>query len=178
VKALRYGPGGELRRLCSELERTPAYTLAGHFKAKPYGRVFGPGRLMTVLRDPVERVVSNYRHYLRRGLFDSSLVDFARQTEIRNVQVRFTRPHPPSQWLFVARQDRLDQDMAELSLMLGVDITIERVNAAPDGRAEISVAERRQIEALNLEDVELFERCRSLRCEPAGLSEDRFVSAT
>lgn len=162
VKALRYAPGGDLRRLHAALARAPAFTLSGHVKAKPFGRVFGVSRLMTVLREPVERVVSNYRHYLRRGVFCGSVTAFARQPEIRNVQARFTRPLGLGQWLFVARQDRLEHDMAELSQLLDARIVLERVNAAPDGRLDISSSDRRVIEALNAEDLELFESCRAL----------------
>ena len=162
VKALRYAPGGELRRLCAVLAKAPAFTLSGHIKAKPFGRAFGPSRLMTVLRDPVERVASNYRHYLRRGQFAGSLEAFARQPEIRNVQARYTRPFALADWLLVARQDRMDADMAELSDMLGVRVALERVNVDPDGAAQIGADERRLIESLNAEDLELFESCQAL----------------
>jgi hypothetical protein len=177
VKALRYGPDGDLRRLKTSLDRADAYTLAGHMKAKPVGRVFGPERLATVLRDPVERVVSNWRLYRRRGLFEGSLLEFARLPEIRNVQFRYTRPYQPWQWLFMARQDCLEADMAELSLRLGTEIRVERLNAAPEGPMEIAPFERRQIEALNGEDLELFESRRGLSHAAGSDQEPRAAAA-
>jgi hypothetical protein len=172
VSALRYAPGGELRRLCAALAKAPAFTLCGHLKAKPFGRAFGPSTLMTVLRDPVQRVASNYRHYLRRGQFAGSLEAFARQPEIRNVQARYIRPFALADWLFVARQDRLDADMAELSEMLGASVALEKVNVDPDGATQISADERRLIESLNAEDMELIETCRALRTRSDQPSRD------
>jgi hypothetical protein len=177
VMALRYGPGGDPRRLQAALTKTPAFTLSGHVKAKPFGRAFGPSRLMTVLRDPVERVVSNYRHLQRRGVFDGSLVEFARRPEIRNVQARFTRPYGLGDWLFVARQDRLEADMAELSDILGARIAPERVNVDPTGPAQITATEQRLIEGLNQEDLELLESCRRFRDRDIRAPEPRLAAA-
>ena len=166
VRTLRYAADGDLRRLKTALDPNPAFTLAGHVKARPFGEMFGPSSLVTVVREPVARVASNYRLYRRRGLFEGSLLDFARLPLIQNVQFRYTRPFRPSQYLMMARQDRLDADMARLSRRLGVAIRLERVNVDPDGPAEISAAERREIEALNGDDLELFESCGSAVAEP------------
>jgi hypothetical protein len=161
VKALRHDPGGDLRQLSAALERAPAYTLCGHLKAKPLGKAFGIHRLVTVLREPVERVVSNWRLCRRRGEFDGSLYEFARRPENRNLQARYTRPFGFDHWLFVARQDRLATDMAELSRRLGVALELEQVNAAPGPAPAIPAGDRRLIETLNVEDMELFESCAS-----------------
>jgi hypothetical protein len=58
--------------------------------------------------------------------------------------------------------------MAELSRRVGAAIRPLRLNAAPDDRAELGAAVRRAIEALNAEDVELFESCGPGRRHTAG----------
>ena len=159
IKLLRYGPDADLRRLRDILEDKPAYTLCGHIKAGTFGPTFGAARLLTVLRDPVDRVVSNYRQCFRRREFAGSLMEFARRPDVRNAQFRFTHPYRLDQWLFVARLERLAADMAEFAQILDAPILVDRANVAPEGPAEISAAERREILALNEHDAELYESC-------------------
>jgi hypothetical protein len=160
VRALRHAPDGDLSRLRAALDRTPAYALCGHVKAKPLGRAFGGRRLMTVLRNPVERVVSNWRLCLRRGAFAGPLAEFAHRPENCNLQARYMRPYPLERWLFVARQDRLAADIAAFSQMLGATLKLEQVNVAP-GPCDVAASERRLLETLNAADMELFESCRA-----------------
>ena len=161
VNELRYGPGGSLARLGAALESVPAFSLCGHIKAKPYIGVFGASRLITILRDPVERVISNYRHMLRRRQFVGSLVEFARLPQERNVQARCVGVVPLKRWLFVARQERLAADVRDLSRLVDAEIRLERVNQAPCGpEPEIDSHQRRIILGLNELDAELYETVR------------------
>ena len=167
VRELRYGPDGGLPRLGGVLENVPAFSLSGHCKSKPYAGVFGAARLITILRDPVERVISNYRHQLRRRRFSGTVLQFARQVDERNVQARYVGAIGLEQWLFVARQERLGADMKALSQVLGAGITLERVNQAPaEPKLEVGPLERRLILALNELDAELYEAAARLTSCP------------
>jgi hypothetical protein len=162
VRAFRYHAGDDLPALRDALLNVEAFTLCGHFKSKVYARTFGPAPLITVLREPVERVISHYRHALRRREFEGSLLEFAVLPQNRDVQARHVGSVPLERWLWIGRQDRLRKDARRLSQMIGARVEPELVNAAPGPGIEISSIERRVIAALNERDGLLFETAADL----------------
>ena len=162
VKELRYGPGGGVGRLCAALAEAGPFSLSGHIKVRELALQAAGARLLTVLRDPAERVVSHYLHARHRQGFEGDLMSFAAAPEQRNVQARFVGAIPPERWLLVARHDRLAEHMARLSDLIQAPVELEHANPTPwTLDREITAWERRRLRDLNDEDVAAYEDPRS-----------------
>ncbi len=158
VKALRYGPDGDVAKLCERLRDMPDFTFSGHIKAKHYYRHLGLGPFVTVLRHPVDRVISHYLHARHRQGFAGSLIDFASAPQNRDVQPRFVGGDRLAGWSFVARYERLETDMRRLSDLIEAPVEVEPANVTPDDwRLKVSVAERERIASLNPRGMRLYE---------------------
>lgn len=154
----------------------------GHFNAqrlKQRVEIPESARMITWLRHPVDRVISDYfylqsrlQHFLEQGGHNTtilkkmqrSLFEFASAEVNQNVQSRWLAGTPLSEFTFVGIQEFYDTEVASLSRALGwtKEPNIPQHNITED-RPEVSEAERAQIAALNTKDMVLYEQALQLR---------------
>jgi hypothetical protein len=164
-------------------ELPAAKVIHGHFFYKAIVNNFGIPEgcpVITWLRDPVQRVISNY-YYLESRLIDMlqekkrdlqilermqrSLVEFARIEMNRNRQSKQLRGVTLDKLAFVGIQEYFETDIKILAGIL-------KWNKMPDAlfhnktksiRAEIPAEVEEEIQQLNRGDVELYEEALRLR---------------
>lgn len=136
-------------------------------------------RIVTWLRDPVERVISNY-YYLSRRLAEElqeeqkglnirmkmqrSLLEFAASPFARNRMSKFLAGVRLEELFFVGIVESYAADMARLREMLQwpeVKLSVE--NSTGAARLEVDADTRAKIAALNAADVTLYKHALSLR---------------
>lgn len=104
----------------------------GHFRADKYRTRFPDARLVTWLRDPVERVVSHYRHWKRNRNTSHSisrrllrenldLVQFAEIDVMRNLQSRYLNGVPLQDFWFVGVQEYFEAMIPHFYAQLGLE---------------------------------------------------------
>lgn len=141
------------------LNRIPAdaEVVHGHFTAD---EIFIEGiPLVTWVRDPVYRVVSNY-HYVKSDL---SLIDWAALEDSRNRMSKMLSKIPLEKFFFIGLMEQFDNDLVLLADMLGWQHrTPEVLN--PTHYEPVDSSLRKEIAALNQEDVLLYNKVREMRC--------------
>jgi hypothetical protein len=141
----------------------------GHFLANTFGELVPQPQLVTWLRHPVERVVSNYYHYLRspdprdaccRELFEKnlSLEQFAELDWMRNEATRYMAGTAMDAFAFIGITERFNESVHVFGSMFGVSVPAEspRVNVNPKRLSESYVLSPRTYEhilSLNLRDL-------------------------
>lgn len=135
--------------------------------------------VITWMRDPVERVISNY-YYLEKRLKEElneeakglnilekmqrDLIEYARADVNRNVQARYIADFPLSDFHFIGIVECYESELTRLQQSMQWDqITHQKVNVTGRARAPISNAWTEEIKALNSEDVALYEKALSIR---------------
>jgi len=154
----------------------------GHFSPADVLKRFpeaGGKQFITWLRDPVERVISNY-YYLEKRLREEldeegknlnilqkmqrSLPEYARDEINRNRQHKFLEGMPLEDFEFVGILEHYAEDLAELGLRLGWESVEEiTVNVTARKKPEVSEEIRAEIARLNADDMALYERALHLR---------------
>ncbi|MEZ5164951.1 MAG: hypothetical protein R2695_00125 [Acidimicrobiales bacterium] len=138
----------------------------GHFSPSQFWSAGRHARLVTWLRDPVERIRSyydfwrvtaphgnpNHDEFLRREM---SLVEFAGWHPIRT---EFTSTYVPGlrpdDFFFIGLTERYDDDLARLAELLGWNVVLPaRENVTPGERSTVDAATRREIEQLHAAEV-------------------------
>ena len=146
----------------------------GHFVAHQLADRFPSARLVTWVRDPVDRVASSYYHRLRdpdprnrvsrmvheEGL---SLLEFAELPEARNEMAWFMGRKRPADFTFIGVTEHFDISMKVFCREFGVPLpAVRRDNCnpsrEPDGYALKSEI-RARISALNQVDGEIYDEC-------------------
>lgn len=157
----------------------------GHFAIPALRERFEPDPsvpVITWLRDPVERVVSNYYYLVKRlseelqeeqkGLnilskLQRSLLEYAQQEQARNRMSKFLQEMPLEDFRFVGFVEDYDHDLARLAARLEwSDYPVFQHNRTGRDTSGVSTEELQRIREWNSDDVALYER--ALRMKEAG----------
>lgn len=157
----------------------------GHFALPALMERFAPEPstpVITWLRDPVDRVVSNYFYLARRlaeelreeeeGLnilskLQRSLLEYAQQEQARNRMSKFLREMPLEKFRFVGFVEDYDNDLARLAARLEwPEYPVFQHNKTERDTSMLSTEELGMIREWNLEDVALYEN--ALRMKERG----------
>ncbi len=153
-------PNLDLDRLRQRLAAEDIAMLGGHFHYERYAALFPPEQVITFIRDPVARTVSEYQHLLRRGESHGTLLEFARQDSMRNRQTALLRGASLPRLKFVGVTECYEASLAALKAAAGWDLEALTLNTNPS-RTEsgtsyaLSDAEFDTLTELNALDISL-----------------------
>lgn len=184
---LNYGAIFVRAQARGELVPSGTEWIHGHFFADAFDDLFPERQLLTWVRDPVERVTSNYYHFLRspdmrddccRELYERklTLLQFASLDWMRNEMSRYFAGKTVDEFNFVGVAERFDESLRLFRAFAGWsdEIRSRRDNINPDRRTtgySLSPADRRQIRDLNLADCEIYERATTRLVERLSAAE-------
>jgi hypothetical protein len=153
--------GKDKEWLVRELAKRDIVVFGGHVGQKRYGDVFPPERTIAFVRDPVERVVSEWHHHCRLTGMEKSLEEFAELPNVRNLQSQLLGGPPPSRYALLGLAHRFADSLELVRQRLGWDLAVLVRNLNPEkpieDRYEISDAAAAHIRGLNDGDAALFE---------------------
>ena len=147
----------KLRAHRGTLPRDQQLLVCGHYPVSSLTSAFHPASFITFLRDPVDRVVSNYRYLVRLGTFAGSFAEFYESAEQINVQSRQLMGTDLRNIGFIGLVERMPDMVRALSRHLGVELRTRVDNVTSRlPRPAIDAATRARILALNHDDLCLY----------------------
>jgi hypothetical protein len=174
--AIWYNYGTIFSREQARAELVPAGTkiIHGHFIADSFDAIIPDRRLLTWVRHPVERLVSNYYHCMRapdmrddccRALHERklSLREFADLDWMRNMTTRYFAGKPVADFHFVGIAEQFEESMQHFSSLLGFRtvMNLPRENINPDRKCDrysLSAEDRAYILERNAADLAWYEQ--------------------
>lgn len=147
--------------------------LSGHICLADYVGGFDLDNVAVFLRDPIQRVISEYRHYVRHYGYEGSLVEFAETSAFQNKQARALAGVSIQRLGVVGLAERYEESLARLNAHFGWQVPSRNVNM---GRKQLSEpyqvdrATRRVLEQSNPLDVALYKSA----CEDCQSDRSRF----
>ena len=133
--------------------------LSGHIRLADYVGGFDLDNVAVFLRDPVQRVISEHRHYVRHYGYQRSLVEFAETTAFQNKQARALAGVSIHRLGVVGLAERYEESLARFNAHFGWQVPSRNVNM---GRKQLSEAyqvdraTRRVLEQSNPLDLALY----------------------
>jgi len=146
--------------------------LSGHINAGKYIHLFDACKTLTFLRDPVQRVVSEYYHFVRHNNYQGDLPSFYRKPQFINRQSKMLHSVPIESLGFVGLTERYEQGLAILNQAYGTNIQSVSMNMGrKDKTAEYELPEEQlsEIRSLNEDDLQLYDHAKRLFLEREAL---------
>jgi hypothetical protein len=135
--------------------------LAGHFAALKYARISSLMDMVTFVREPVARVVSEYKHFVRHNNYKKSLLEFASKPAKISTQCRVLHGVPYSSVGIIGITERYDESLALLKNMHQLALPSLFENTAPQNQGHeddsVSEGDLEQIRLWNHKDIELYD---------------------
>ena len=125
--------------LRDRLEAPHGVLLSGHFQAAKYWGQFHPESFVTFLRDPVDRIVSEYNHLVRHRGLEQTLDDFVSRSRHRRHLTYLFRDVDPLAFGFVGFTDSFEADITALARIVGAPLAVAREN---EGSYDPALVER------------------------------------
>lgn len=183
---------GEARKDMVRPEEIPAQTLVihGHLRVAQFDLVINreEARIITWMRDPVDRVISNYYHSMYRirmgkaeerkmDRIDYSLMEYASLDESRNIASFQLEGCRLEELFFIGFYETIDEDFEILKheMLWSPYLILPHAKDGSEFKADndcttkpddITPAMRDEIAALNNEDIELYREAIALRKRP------------
>ena len=147
----------KIAALRSESPRGQRFLVSSQEPVRHWTGAFYPASVVTFLRDPVERVASNYRMHVRQKKFTGSFAEFYESHDQINVQCRQLSGVGLHHLGFVGLIEFMPDMLKALSRHLGVELAMRHDNGARRSlRLGIDAATRSRILALNEDDLCLY----------------------
>ena len=135
----------------------------GHCVAHKYQHLFKPEKMVTFMRDPVDRVVSFYHHHVRQLGYEGSLREFAAERRFSNVQSFYTRSTPVADFGFVGITERYQESVQLFNATFNTRLPILGMNQKPAAqRDQLDADTAAWIRQHNAEDAQRYHE--ALQC--------------
>ncbi|MCZ6620138.1 MAG: sulfotransferase family 2 domain-containing protein [Gammaproteobacteria bacterium] len=148
--------------LPTAMEQASRRMLAGHFPATKYHQLFANNvRWCTFLRDPVQRVISEHRHLVKKNRYAHSLEYFCNTKAECNKQTRLLRGIEEKDLYFVGVAEHFRASISVFNKLAGTRFKYTRTNVARKSLSEaydVSDRVRKTIENNNRDDLALYSK--------------------
>ncbi|TLM80011.1 sulfotransferase family 2 domain-containing protein [Microbulbifer harenosus] len=146
-----------------KFEQSNYQFLTGHFGASRYMPAFPVVNMITFLRDPLQRTVSEYHHLVKHAGYEGSLEQFYRSPQFINRQHNMFRGVHWAALGFVGITERYDESLDLLRDGFGLDVPRMESNTGRENwREPYRLSEDQEIEfrRLNAADIRLYNMAR------------------
>lgn len=152
-------------RLWRIMDERGVRILGGHVRLEKYAHLAGLRHCFTFVRDPLQRLASEYHHFVRHHGYEDSFSAFYRRQDMINRQSRFLESTRLEALGFIGVTERYAESLTLLNARYGWEIPgmVENLgHASVDHVYEIDPDDEHAMRRLNGEDFELYEASRRL----------------
>jgi hypothetical protein len=149
--------------------------VGGHVSISRFVSLFGVGKTMTFLREPLQRMVSEHAHFVRHNGYQGSFRDFFTRPMSHNRQRAILHGVPPEAIGFLGLTERYPEGLELLNEHFAIQIPHRQ-----DNRGKASVAAAHEVNAedeaefwrINRQELSFYRRCKALFDTRMGLHRD------
>lgn len=134
--------------------------LTGHFTLAKYREIFPDSPVVTFFRDPVQRVISEYVHFVTHYNFEGSLRDFYTRPQLQNRQWFSMSYSSPDEIDFFGLTEDYQKSLKMINRRFGTNFPMVKLNVGRHNGLTQDIASQEELEeiaSLNHHDVDLYQ---------------------
>ncbi|MBV9993338.1 MAG: sulfotransferase family 2 domain-containing protein [Alphaproteobacteria bacterium] len=166
---------GDVAAFRETFGRKKGILLSGHFPARRYWDFFNAESFVTFLRDPVDRVVSEYNHFVNHHGWTRGFEAFVTAPQYRNAMTRHLAGVDLESFGYIGLMESFESDLPRLCAYLGAELPLQRRNRGDYSELPLPDGHRETIAALNADDAALYERVRAMPRGPRAPEADGYI---
>ena len=157
IRRLRYSGANRLGAIRKEFPGDRPLLIVGHFEAIDYADVFALDNFITFVRDPVRRVISDYKHFVRHYGYTGTLIEFSSRPDQMNKQSRYLAGMDIEAFGFLGISENFGSELQSLENIVGASLAPMTINEAPvEQQIQPTEEECEQLSKLNSADIALY----------------------
>lgn len=176
VQSYLYPPPSDFWQFGQACLRQETAMVGGHVNAGRFVSLFGVGQTLTFVREPLQRMASEYAHFVRHYGYKGSFHDFYSRPGMHNRQSKILHSVDLEAIGFVGITERYAESLKVLNAHFGIDIPQREDNRGKksvEAVHEIPAEDEAEFKRLNKQDIALYQRAVDLfdareRCFQAG----------
>ncbi len=130
--------------------------LAGHFGAMKYTVFFGAANTCTFIREPFERTVSEYKHYVRFNNYQKSFEEFISTKDFQNRQSRYLNQVAWKALLLVGITERYQESLKLFNHHTDISLPVQMLNQNNQPFEQVSNETYQKFKDINKADYTLY----------------------
>ncbi|SEG54935.1 sulfotransferase family 2 domain-containing protein [Marinobacterium lutimaris] len=135
--------------------------LSGHVPVNKYVYLLGLRQSITFCREPIQRVISEYNHFVRHNDYEGDLPSFYRKPQFINRQSKMLQGIPLEALGFIGLTEDYEVGLSQLNSFYGMAIESRALNKGrreTDKTYQLPVEQLQEMELLNSQDITLYQR--------------------
>ncbi len=155
----------DMYSLFLEFKKHEQLFLCGHFPVSKYMQFFDTLNVITFFRDPVEQVLSHYKHYVRLAGYKRDIVTFIKDKRFKNRQSKALAGKAIELFGFIGLTEEYSKSIELINSYYGLNIEVTSRNLDPDKTLTSSTLDNNIIELIkkeNIADINMYENIKKI----------------
>jgi hypothetical protein len=166
VRELMYGEISDLWCFYKECHKQEIRFVGGHVGIGRFVSGFKIGNSVTFVREPLQRVVSEFQHFVRHYGYEGTMMDFCTRPVMQNRQSKLLEAVPLEAIGIIGLTERYEESIELINARFSWSVAVRADNKSHDHADnkthQLSESEEKELRQLNQKDIVLYRQCTKL----------------
>jgi hypothetical protein len=166
VRELMYGDASDLWCLYKECHKQEIRFVGGHVGIGRFVSGFKIGNSVTFVREPLQRVVSEFKHFVRHYGYEGTMMDFCTRPVMQNRHSKLLEAVPLEAIGIIGLTERYEESIELVNARFSWSVAVRADNKSHDHADnkthQLSESEEKELRQLNQKDIALYRQCTKL----------------
>jgi hypothetical protein len=165
-RELLYGEVSDSWHFYMECQNQGIGFVGGHVGIRRFVSGFKIGNSVTFVREPLQRVVSEFQHFVRHYGYEGTMMDFCTRPVMQNRQSQLLQGVPLEAIGFIGVTERYEESIELINARFSWSVAVREDNNFRDlangEHDQLNESEEKELRQLNQKDIALYRQCTKL----------------
>ena len=155
----------DMYKQSQEFEKYEQLLLSGHFLVGKYMAFFETLNVITFVRDPIEQVLSHYKHFKTLHGYKNDLRYFINEERFKNIQSKMLKAKPLELYGFVGLTEAYEKSIVMINSEYDLNLKVLKSNMSLDQKLVTKDLDDEILELIkkeNSEDIAMYKKAKRL----------------